>query len=151
MCQCSPAETMTERPALRRSVFVQGEAEALAFKWILSQEHGYDVGQNAITRWVREHWHGFLRQRWLEHLQGHTFWIELDHDDFGLLTREFRGSLLIDEVLWRLRNGWENLDVLNWGIEEDFNMDDLVQMLEMLNINERRLECQFAARLAHNR
>ena len=151
MCQCSPAEMSTETSTLRQSVFVQGESEALAYKWILSQQQGYDVGQNAITRWVCEHWHGFLRQRWLEHLQGRTFWIELDHDDFGLLTREFRDSPLIEEVLWRLRNGWENLDVLNWGIVEDLDMDELVQMLEMLNINERRLECQFAARLAHNR
>jgi len=134
----------------RRSVFIQGEAEALAFKWILSEHHGYDVGENAIYRWVREHWHGFLRQRWMEHLQGQTFWIELDHDDFGLLQHEFQGSTLIDEVLWRLRNGWENLDVLNWGIEEGLDMEELIQMLEMLNINERRLECQFAARLAYN-
>src|SRR5206468_2007280 len=85
MCQCPPGETLTARSAPRRSVFVQGEAEAQAFKWILSQQYGYDVGDSAIYRWVREHWHGFLRQRWLEHLQGETFWIELDHDDSGLL------------------------------------------------------------------
>lgn len=148
MCQCSPTQTSTLRSAPRRSVYAQWEAEALAYKWILSERYGYDVGETAIHRWVREHWHGFLRQRWLEHLQGYTFWIELDHDDFGLLLREFQDSPLINEILWRLRNGWENLDVLNWAIDERLDTDEVVEMLEMLNINGRRLECQFANRLA---
>lgn len=147
MCQCSP-EAPTARSAPRRSVYVQGELEALEYKWIMSERHGYDVGDRAIRQWVRDHWHGFLRQRWLEHLQGVTFWIELDHDDFGLLQHKFRDSDLIDEVLWRLKNGWENLDVLCWALDEGLDMDEVVPMLEMLNINERRLECQFAQRLA---
>ena len=148
MCQASTAAISMTRSAPRRSVFAQGEAEAQAFKWILSQQHGFDLGLSAIQRWVREHWHGFLRQRWLEHLQGYTFWIELDHDDFGLLQREFQDSPVINEVLWRLRNGWENLDVITWGHDEGLDMEELIEMLEMLNINERRLECQFASRLA---
>jgi len=147
MCQ-SPPEALTARSAPRRSVYSQGEAEALEFKWILSESHGYDLGPRAIKLWVRDHWHGFLRQRWLEHLQGQTFWIELDHNDFGLLQREFRNSDLLDEVLWRLKNNWENLDVICWALDEGLDMDEVVPMLEMLNINDRRLECQFAERLA---
>jgi len=103
------------RAAPRQSVFVVGEVEALQFKWIESEKAGRDLGEWAIRRWVREHWHGFLRHRWLEHLQGRTFWIELDHDDFGLLQREFQDSNLIDEILWRLKAGWENLDIIWWG------------------------------------
>jgi hypothetical protein len=52
-----------------------------------------------------QHWNGFLRERWLEHLQGRTFWIELDHDDFGLLQRTFQDSALLDEILERLKDG----------------------------------------------
>jgi len=127
---------------------VVGESEALQFKWIESEKAGHDLGEWAIRCWVKSHWHGFLRHRWLEHLQGRTFWIELDHDDFGLLQREFRDSDLIDEVLWRLKSGWENLDVLCWALDEDLDMAEVIEMLEMLDINSRRIECQFASRLS---
>jgi len=148
MCQCSPAEPSTIRSIRRYSVFVEGEVEALQFKWIESEKAGRDLGEWAIRCWVRDHWHGFLRHRWLEHLQGRTFWIELDHDDFGLLQREFQHSPLIDEVLWRLKSGWENLDVLCWAIDEHLDMDEVLEMLEMLDINSRRLECQFSFRFS---
>ncbi len=147
MCQCSPM-TLATRTSSRQSIHIQGEVEALQFKWIESEKAGRDLGEWAIRRWVREHWNGFLRDRWLEHLQGRTFWIELDHDDFGLLQREFQDSDLIDEILWRLKARWENLDVLCWAIDEDLEMDEVLRILEMLDINSRRIECQFATRLS---
>jgi len=137
------------RAAQRHSVFIEGEVEALQFKWIESEKAGRDLGEWAIRRWVREHWHGFLRHRWLEHLQGRTFWIELDHDDFGLLQREFQDSDLIDDILGRLKSGKENLDVLCWALDADLDLNEVVEMLEMLDINSRRIECQFATRLSN--
>lgn len=144
MCQCSPPETSKRRSAPRRSVFAQGEIEALEFKWILSERAGHDVGDWGIRQWVRDHWRGFLRDRWLEHLQGRAFWIELDHDDFGLLEREFENSALIEQIVWRLKAGWENLEVLCWALDEELAMIEVVDILEMLDINSRRIECQFA-------
>ena len=148
MCQCSSPEAPTTRSIAKRSVYDQGEREALEYKWIVSERSGYDHGHDAIRNWVREHWNGFLRHRWMQHLQGTTFWIELDHDDFGLLKREFQNSALINEVLWRFKDGWENLDVLCWAHEEGIGRDEIIPVLAMLNINGRRLECQFAERLA---
>lgn len=147
MCQCGPLEPPSVKLAPRRSVFTQGEIEALEFKWILSEQAGYDVGDWGIRQWVREHWHGFLRHRWLEHLQGRTFWIELDHDDFGLLMREFENSALIERIVSRLKAGWENLDVVCWAIDESLELREVIDILEMLNINSRRLECRFAMSL----
>lgn len=148
MCQCSTHESPTTRPVQKHSVYAQGEREALEYKWILSEKHGYDLGYWAIRLWVREHWHGFLRHRWMEHLQGLRFWIELDDDDFGLLLREFQDSKLIHTVLQKLKDGWENLDVLCWAHDEGIDRDEIVSILAALNINGRRLECQFAERLA---
>jgi hypothetical protein len=148
MCQCSPPASNAVRPSARLSVHDRGAVEAERHKWIESEKAGRDLGEWAIRCWVREHWNGFLRDRWLEHLQGRTFWIELDHNDFGLLQRAFQDSLLIDEILQRLKSGRENLDILNWAIDNDQPMDEVLEILEALDINSRRIECLLASRLS---
>jgi len=125
-----------------------GALEAQRFKWIESEKAGRDLGEWAIRCWVRQHWNGFLRERWLEHLQGRAFWIELDHEDFGLLQHAFRDSPLIDEILRRLKAGEENLDILNWAIDNKLPMEEVLQILESLDINSRRIECLLDLRLS---
>lgn len=148
MCQCSSPSSQAIRPSIRMSVYDRGVLEAQRHKWIESEKAGKDLGEWAIRCWVREHWNGFLRERWLEHLQGRTFWIELDHDDFGLLQRAFKDSLLIDEILERLKAGEENLDVLNWAIDNDLEMGEVLEILETLDINSRRIEFHLDRRLS---
>jgi len=130
------------------SVYDRGVIEAQRHKWIESEKAGRDLGEWAIRCWVREHWNGFLRERWLEHLLGRTFWIELDHDDFGLLQRAFKDSLFIDEILARLKGGDENLGVLNWAIDNDLPMNEVLEILETLDINSRRIEFRLDRRLS---
>jgi hypothetical protein len=132
----------------RMSVHEVGIAEALRHKWIESEKVGHDLGESAIRCWVRHHWNGFLRAKWLEHLEGKTFWIELDQDDYGLLQDDFLDSPLIDEVIARLKTGQENLDLVSWGIDTGQNVDDLIRLLEVLDVNSRRIECLFSLRLA---
>jgi hypothetical protein len=148
MCQCSSPSMQTVRPSVRLSVQRIGEEEAQRHKWIESEKAGRDLGEWAIRCWVREHWNGFLRERWLEHLQGRNFWIELDHDDYGLLQHDFRDSELIDDILEMLKSGLENLNVLNWAIDGNLPMDEVLEILETLDINSRRIECQFGTRLS---
>jgi hypothetical protein len=136
-----------EPPEVRHSVFEEGWEEAERFKWIESEKAGRNLGESAIRAWVRFHWNGFLRARWLEHLQGRAYWIELDHDDFALLQRAFRGSRIIDEILWRLKCGWENLHLICWAREIGLPMDEVLDILEKLDINSRRLEFQLESRL----
>jgi phosphoglycolate phosphatase-like HAD superfamily hydrolase len=64
-----------------------------------------------------------------------TYWYELDRDDYGLLQRAFQDSELIDEILHRLKSGQENLDVLNWAIDTNQPMDEVLEILEKLDIN----------------
>src|SRR6476469_7214780 len=93
-------------PVEKHSVYVDCEREAAVFKWIESEKAGCDLGEGAIRRWVKEHWCGYLRSRWLEHLQGKRFWVELDRGDFGLLQREFKeDQMLLDRILDRLKEG----------------------------------------------
>lgn len=128
----------------KSSVYVESEQEALRYKWIESEKAGHDLGEDAIRRWVKEHWWGYLRARWLEHLQGKRFWVELDRGDFGLLQREFHANtLLLDRILDRLKTGKENLDIIIWAQDWGIRMETVLQILEALDINSRRLAHRF--------
>ena len=148
MGPCSTPVSEAIRSGVRLSVHDRGAVEAQRHKWIESEKAGRDLGEWAIRCWVRQHWNGFLREKWLEHLEGRTFWIELDHDDFGLLQRSFQDSDLIEEILRRLKSGQENLDILNWAIDLDLAMEEVLEILETLDINSRRIECLLEARLS---
>ena len=128
----------------RLSVYVESESEINDFKWIESERVGYDLGEAAVKRWVNQHWRGYLRARWLEHLQGTQFWIELDRDDFGLLQTNFeqhRDILL--PILDRLKSGEENLDVICWAENNQIQSEPVCRILEALDINSRRLRHRF--------
>ena len=126
------------------SVYTESEQEALRYKWIESEKAGHDLGEAAIRRWVKDHWWGYLRARWLEHLQGRRFWMELDRGDFGLLQREFHhNTLLLDRILDRLKAGQENLDIICWAQDWGIATQPVVAILEALDINSRRLAHRF--------
>lgn len=128
----------------KASVYTESELEALKYKWIESEKAGKDLGEDAIRRWVKQHWWGYLRARWLEHLQGKCFWVELDRGDFGLLQREFHdNTLLLDRILDRLKSGQENLDIILWAMNWGLPITPVLQILEALDINSRRLAHRF--------
>ena len=128
----------------KSSVYADCEEEALRYKWIESEKAGCDLGEAAIRRWVQCHWGGYLRARWLEHLQGKRFWVELDRGDFGLLQRRFHdNTLLLDRILDRLKAGQENLDIMIWALDWNVPLKDVREILEALDINSRRLAHRF--------
>ena len=128
----------------KSSVYEECDKEIQRYKWIESEKAGRDLGEAAIRRWVKEHWWGYLRARWLEHLQGRTFWVELDRGDFGLLQRTFHDNvLLLDRILDRIKAGQENLDIICWAHDWGIDANPLIQILETLDINSRRLAHRF--------
>jgi hypothetical protein len=135
----------SDLPANERfSVYDDCQHEVDKFKWIESEKAGCDQGEEAIRRWVRHHWNGYLRARWLEHLQGRRYWIELDRGDFGLLDRRFYdNALLLDRILDRLKAGQENLQIILWACEWNLPVDSVLQILKALDINSRRLAHRF--------
>jgi hypothetical protein len=127
----------------RLSVHMEARREADCFKWIESKHAGRDLGEEAITIWIRRHWRGFLRARLLQHLMGTCYWCELDLGDFGILRREFgpRQSL-VDTITEKLRCGDENLDLIRWANHNRIPMDEMHDILVMFNINARRIDPQ---------
>jgi hypothetical protein len=150
MLECTSGVVFNVFPETHLSLQRCGEEEAKRFKWIQSEKEGRDLGDQAIRLWIHRHWNGFLRHRWLEHLQGKTFWIELKQEDFGLLQREFRNSPLIEPILERLKVLKENLDII-WWAEDSFSrseVDEVLKILEALNVNSSRIQCDFDPRQA---
>jgi hypothetical protein len=131
-------------PESRMSLHEYGEQEAQRFKWIESEKAGRDLGEAAIRTWIRQHWNGFLRHRWLEHLQGKTFWIELDPEDYGLLQTAVCASPWIDPILDHFKAGRENLDIILCALNDHWPMNEVLEILEALDVNSRRIECRFA-------
>jgi hypothetical protein len=128
----------------KHSLFPLCDQEVLRHKWIESQKVGYDLGEVAINQWVQMHWMGYLRARWVEHLQGKCFWAELHQCDFGLLQRKFHDRPeLLDAILDQLKAGKENLDVLRWACENHIAPDPVLEILEALDVNSSRLQHRF--------
>jgi hypothetical protein len=126
------------------SIYEDCRLEEARHKWIESEKAGQDLGELAVRQWVRHHWSGYLRARWLEHLQGTRFWIELDRGDFGLLKERFQDRpLLLDRIMDRLVAGLENLNVIQWGLDYSISMPELREILTSLDINSRRLSHRF--------
>lgn len=145
MLQASPptSSDLLAFTKVERSLTRLAEEEAKRHKWIESEKAGRDLGEMAIRHWIRQHWNGFLRERWLEHLQGKTFWLELKETDFGLLEREFQDTPLLSPILDRLKTMKENLDIIGWALEEGLPMEDVRAILKSLDVNGCRLQCEF--------
>jgi len=134
----------TATPTLKKSVYRECIEEENKHKWIESEKAGYDLGEACVSRWVKEHWRGYLRAKWVEHLQGKCFWVELDRGDFGLLQRKFHSQTeLLDLILNQLAAGKENLDVLSWAIGNSISTEPVNEILEALDVNSRRLAHRF--------
>jgi hypothetical protein len=130
----------------RRSLNEESRREANDFRWIESERLGCDQGESALRRWVKCHWSGFLRARWIEHMLGVRFWVELDRNEFGLLSRtpgEVRP--LLDLILDQLKCGAENLDIICWARRETTTDEQQTvhDLLGLINVNAHRLRCHF--------
>jgi len=130
----------------RRSLDKDSWEEACAERWYRSQEAGCDQGEHAIRQWVQKHWRGFLRARWIEHMQGYRFWVELPRAEFGLLQRRAQVDPrpLLDEIIDRVRCGAENLDLICWAFTKPpAERCTILEIVRLININAHRLQCSF--------
>src|SRR5947209_7447883 len=121
---------------VQQSLWAHSRCEIERHKWIESEKAKRDLGEAAIFDWINVHWNGYLRQRWLEHLLGKTFWPELDRGDFGLLATKFQDQLpLINEIIERLKVGQENVNITWWAADDDARMSQVRAILDAIDIN----------------
>jgi len=125
----------------RRSVFAESELEIAKHKWIKSQLAGRDLGEEAVREWVQLHWSSFVRARWIEHLRGDCYWNELDSFDFDLVNR--KASEKLCQIVEQLKQNAEQLNILSWAVDRDEDRDLILDLLDRLQINNKRLKHKY--------
>lgn len=122
------------------NVYRDCKEHAFKYKWIRSEEVGYDLGEAALADWGRQYWPKHSRLRWIEHIRGVRFWDKFDHKDFGLMVREILDDQqLLYEIVRQFESCRENLDVINWAMDQGINSDRVYRILLRLDINGKRL------------
>ncbi|HUE14672.1 MAG TPA: hypothetical protein VMR25_10950 [Planctomycetaceae bacterium] len=123
------------------SIYDEALREAQRHKWIESQKHGRDLGDQAIRDWYRKHWRTYCRHRRLEHLRGRRRWAEFDDEPSGQIDAMITADdMLVDRVLDRVYAGYENLDIINWAIDWGLPTNRVVEILARLDVNRARFE-----------
>jgi len=123
------------------SLYHHAREEALRHKWLESEKVGRDLGRRAIEDWNKHHWWRWCRGRWLEHLQGDIYWKELGPSYFGVLKKRLVADpVLQDRIVDRIKDGWENLDIILWATRWGLDIGAVHEVLTMLDMN----SCRFA-------
>jgi hypothetical protein len=80
------------------------------------------------------------KRRWIEHILGERFHNDFPLDAFGNVRQIFdvHGELL-DRVLAMVKAGDENLDVLCWATSNGIPQEPVLEILEALDTDLRRL------------
>lgn len=125
----------------QHSLYHHAREEALRHKWVESEKAGRDLGKSAIEDWNKHHWWRWCRGRWLEHLQGEIYWKELGPSYFGALRRRIVADpILQDRIVDRIKEGWENLDIILWATRWGLDISAVHEILTTLDMN----SCRFA-------
>jgi hypothetical protein len=128
-------------PTQIASIYEEALREAQRHKWIESQKHGRDLGEQAIRDWFRKHWRCYCRHRRLEHVRGRRRWAEFDDEPSSQIDAMITADdILVDRVLDRVYAGYENLDIINWAIDWGLPTNRVVEILARLDVNRARFE-----------
>lgn len=114
-------------------------------KWIESEKARRDVGQAAVSDWLRRFWWRFCRWRRIEHVEGIQRWYEFSLEDFAKVMRPIlnddRLMLVIIELMKtdsiRVMN---DLEVIEWARDAGLPMDRVLEILGDIHINVARLD-----------
>jgi hypothetical protein len=119
----------------KHSIMYHAAVDYAAKKHLDWERLSYDIEETASEHWKRRFWRLWLRARWVEHVLGQTYWMELGDDNFGLLGSDDRNPVLVSRVADRLIVGWENLDLILWGADWGLDLDEIIDILKRININ----------------
>ena len=111
-------------------------------KWIRSLEANRDLGPSAIKEWVDRYWIKYVKGCFYEHVRGEYLYEEFNEASYNILqVFTFRTPSLRSRIETLLREGKENLDIINWAIDAGEDLDDVIAFMERADVNACRLPC----------
>ena len=129
---------MIKEQMKKRSLYREADVEMKRF-----QKEILWGPEAAAEEWNRRHWWEWARKRWLEHIKGEKFWIELGDSDFNLVhTGISDDEYLLEQILEKLELGKENLTIINWAVDLGADVDEVVEILGKLDLNRSRDDMQ---------
>lgn len=128
-----------------RSLLSVAWDEIQRHKWIESEKARCDVGQAAVTDWVRRFWWRFCRWRRIEHIEGVHRWHEFSHEDFArilppILANDALMLLIVELMKTDRRRVISDLEVIVWARDAGVSMDRVLEILGEIHINDARLD-----------
>jgi len=145
---------MTDRApqeqAEKHSIMYHAAADYAAKKHLDWERLSYNVDQTVSEDWRRRFWRLWFRYRWVEHVIGEKFWIEMGPERFGILKQgRQHNPVLVSRVADRLMYdaGLENLNIILWASDWGLDLDEVVAILKRININDVRVNGQSIERL----
>ena len=125
---------------VRLSVYEEARKAAREHKWLASEKAGRDLGAAAVQEWTKSYWLQFYRYRFVQHLRGEVFWDEFGARFYGIVTGQLATPReLLDQILDRVRDGAENLQLIQWTLDHGLPTDTVLEVLEALDINSQKL------------
>ncbi len=135
------AAVMNREASRKESLYSGSIHEANRYKWLQSEKLGYDLGENAIREWYQKYWGIYCRIKRLAHVVGQECLQEFDDGPSHLILELLQSNdLLLQLILDRVSEGWENFDVINWAIDWNLPTIRVREILEELNINCARMD-----------
>lgn len=114
-------------------------AEIDRHKWIESQKVGHDLGRISCEQWLQLYWRSWVRVKLLEHLYGWRRWSAFPPEQFGIFLRTTLEHIVPAQVLARvsgiLGTGGENLDVIDWAVDNGEDLNAIFWLLSTIDIN----------------
>lgn len=117
--------------------------EARNYKWCQSQKVGKDLGQKGVADWFKKHFSSWYRDQWVNHMYGKNFWEEFGEKEYNIAKSESAPcKKLFTEIIESVSRYGENLGIIMWASNTGQNMSEVLQLLKMVDINNRRFEIE---------
>lgn len=133
----------TAAKIVKHSIMHHAASDYAAQKHLDWERLSYDIVETASENWRRRFWRLWFRGHWVEHILGEKYWIEMGHENYGLLKQgQPHNVVLVQRVADRLIVGWENLGIILWASDWGFDLNEIIEILKKININDVRVNGQ---------
>ena len=123
-----------------QSVYAEARKAQAVHRRIRSEEAKCDLGVAAEHDWSMRHWLKFYRWCLVQHLRGEIFFTEFSLESFAIVGHRLAAPHeLLEPILDKIRDGAENLNIINWVIDCTLPWDQIYPILLAIDINSRKL------------